>query len=205
MLDKKGFDLWAEGYDQSVAISENDKSYPFAAYSRVLNEVYNQLSASSAKNVLDIGFGSGRLTTRLYKQGCRIYGQDFSEEMRKIAQKKMPDARLYCGDFSKGLAEPLRRQSYDAIIAAYSLHHLRDEEKISFINDLLSLLNEGGILCIGDVAFLTREDLEACKAEAEDEWDDEEFYFVFEEIKKHFPDMSFKKASFCSGVLTLKK
>lgn len=30
MLDNKGFDLWAEGYDKSVGLSDDDNSYPFA-------------------------------------------------------------------------------------------------------------------------------------------------------------------------------
>lgn len=203
MLNKKGFDLWAEGYERSVALSEEESSYPFAAYGEVLDEIFHQVSAVSAENVLDLGFGTGTLTARLYERGCRIFGQDFSDEMIKIAREKMPDAVLCAGDFSRGLAEPLRRQRYDAIIAAYSLHHLRDEEKIPFIRSLRSLLNEGGIICIGDVAFRTRGDLEACRAEAEEAWDDEEYYFVFEELKKPFPDICFTQCSFCSGVLSL--
>ena len=30
MLDQKGFDLWAEGYDKFVGISEEKNTYPFA-------------------------------------------------------------------------------------------------------------------------------------------------------------------------------
>ena len=30
MLDNTGFDLWADGYDESVGISEENNSYPFA-------------------------------------------------------------------------------------------------------------------------------------------------------------------------------
>lgn len=205
MLDKKGFDLWAEGYDKSVGLSDDDNTYPFAGYKVVLNEIYKRILESSAKEILDIGFGSGTLTTRLYEQECKIYGQDFSDEMIKIAQEKMPEAILYSGDFTKGLVEPLKRQSYDAIVATYSLHHLTDEEKIPFIKFLLDLLNNDGMIYIGDVAFETFKDLEACKAEAIEYWDDEEFYFVFDELKKQLPNLNFKKCSFCSGVLTISK
>lgn len=203
MRDDRGFDLWAEDYEQSVTVSDDDNTYPFAGYNVVLNEIYKRVMESSAKNVLDIGFGTGTLTTRLYEQGCRIYGQDFSEEMIKIAQKKMPEAILYSGDFAKGLVEPLKSHRYDAIIATYSLHHLTDDEKIPFIQALLGLLDQGGTLYIGDVAFQTRKDLETCKAEAIDDWDEEECYFVFEEMKKQLPHLNFRKCSFCSGVLTL--
>ena len=45
------------------------------------------------------------------------------------------------------------------------------------------MIKDGKIL-IGDVAFKTRVDLEKCQWEAGDEWDDEEIYFVIDEIKK---------------------
>lgn len=64
MLDKKGFDLWAEGYDKSVGLSDDDNTYPFAGYKKILNEIYNQVLTTSAKRILDIGFGTGTLTTR---------------------------------------------------------------------------------------------------------------------------------------------
>ncbi len=32
MLDNKGFDLWADGYDKSVGISDEGNEYPFAGY-----------------------------------------------------------------------------------------------------------------------------------------------------------------------------
>ncbi len=30
MLDNKGFDLWADGYDKSVGVSDEENTYPFA-------------------------------------------------------------------------------------------------------------------------------------------------------------------------------
>lgn len=67
--------------------------------------------------VLDIGFGTGVLTKRLYDQGCSIYGQDFSSRMIAIAAEKMPGSHLYQEDFSEGLAEPLRERRYDFVVA----------------------------------------------------------------------------------------
>lgn len=39
MLSNKGFDLWADGYDKSVNISDEDGKYPFAGYKTVLKEI----------------------------------------------------------------------------------------------------------------------------------------------------------------------
>ena len=124
MLNYKGFDLWADDYDKSVGLSDENGTYPFAGYKAVLNEIYNRVLSCSKKAVLDIGFGTGTLTTKLYERGFRIFGQDFSERMIELAQEKMPQARLYQGDFSQGLADDLKQNKYDTIIATYSLHHL---------------------------------------------------------------------------------
>lgn len=203
MLNHTGFDLWADGYDKSVGLSDEDGTYPFAGYRALLNELYNRVLRAGAKSVLDIGFGTGTLTTRLYEQGCKIYGQDFSEKMIDLSQAKMPEARLFQGDFTQGLVPALTEQKYDAIIATYSLHHLTDGEKVSFIKTLLPLLEEGGCIYIGDVAFFTRAALEQCRQEAGDSWDEDEIYFVYEELKPHFPTMTFEQFSPCAGLLTL--
>ena len=203
MLDNKGFDLWADDYDKSVGLSDGDNSYPFAGYKEILNQIYNEVLSLKAKKVLDIGFGTGTLTSRLYEKGIEIYGQDFSKEMFDIAKEKMPNAKLYFKDFSHGLDEALLKNKYDAIIATYSLHHLADEDKTSFIKLLLPLLNDGGKILIGDVAFNTRHELEICKNQAGSDWDSEEFYFVYDEIKDSFPNSSFDQISHCAGIITI--
>lgn len=205
MLDHHGFDLWADGYDASVGVSDEENSYPFAGYKMILGSIYKTIMEKPNPAVLDIGFGTGTLTVKLYENGCEIYGQDFSSRMIELASAKMPDAHLYQGDFSKGLAEPLKRQSYDFIVATYSIHHLRDDQKIVFLRELLDHLKDDGKILIGDVAFGTREELNQCKEENEDEWDDDEFYCVADELRAEFPNLIFRKMTFCSGILMLSR
>lgn len=205
MLDNKGFDLWANGYEQSVGASEDQGTYPFAGYNQILSEIYNKVLAGKGKTVLDIGFGTGTLATKLYNQGFNVWGQDFSEKMIELARKRMPEARLYQGDFMKGLVPELKQNTYDAIVATYSLHHLTDEKKVTLIKELLLLLNDEGCIYIGDVAFGTRAELENCKALLGNEWDDDEFYFVADELAKSFSRVRFDQFSFCSGLLSLKR
>lgn len=203
MLSNHDFDLWADGYDRSVGISDEVGTYPFAAYRQIMNEIYNRVLARCGKAVLDIGFGTGTLTAKLNEQGCGIWGQDFSRRMMELAREKMPGAKLYQGDFSRGLVEELRQNKYDAIIATYSLHHLTDEQKISLLENLLPLLNDGGTVYIGDVMFETRTELEKHRALLDKEWDDEEIYFVADELARSFPQMRFEPFSFCSGIIEI--
>ena len=205
MLDNKGFDLWADGYDADVGISDDDNEYPFAGYKNILGSIYSTIMSKKNATVLDIGFGTGTLATKLYKNSCTIYGQDFSSRMVEIALEKMPNAHLYQGDFAQGLVEPLQNLTYDFIVATYSIHHLTDEQKIVFLKDLLNHLNDGGKILIGDVAFETREEFDAVKEEVGNEWDEEEFYCIAEELKTEFPSLNFEKITFCSGILTLSR
>ena len=205
MLSNTGFDLWADGYDKSVGLSDENGRYPFVGYRAMMNALYQRVLAQSGRDVLDIGFGTGVLTSRLYERGCHIYGQDFSARMIELAQAKMPDARLYQGDFSKGLVPELCAQQYDAIVATYSLHHLTDTQKIGFLRTLLPLLKQDGCLFIGDVAFRTREELEACRTAAGEDWDSDEIYFVYGELRPHFPMLTFESFSHCTALLTLRK
>ena len=203
MLDSKGFDLWADGYDLAVGISDGENTYPFAGYKEILGRIFRTVMEKPGAAVLDLGFGTGTLAVRLYENGCAVYGQDFSERMIELASEKMPDALLCQGDFAQGLAEPLRGRRYDFIIATYSLHHLADEQKTAFLQSLRRRLNDGGKILIGDIAFETRADMERCRREAGDSWDDEEAYFVIDELSRAFPDLRYQMVSRCAGILTL--
>ena len=203
MLSNKAFDLWADGYDKTVGISDEENTYPFAGYKKVLGFIFQTIMEAPNAVVLDIGFGTGTLTTKLYERGCTVYGQDFSSRMIALASEKMPDAHLCQGDFTKGLVEPLRSVRYDYIVATYSLHHLTDVQKSGFLSDLRNYLKENGKIIIGDVAFETRKDLEQCKWKTGDTWDEDEIYFVVEELREDFPGLSFTQMSDCAGVLIL--
>lgn len=203
MLDEKGFDRWAKEYDASTGRSDEEGSYPFAGYKKVLGEIARRVLDKPGRKVLDIGFGTGVLTAALYEQGCEVWGQDFSVRMVETARSKMPAAHLVQGNFSRGLAEELRARRYDAIIATYSLHHLTDEEKPHFLASLLPHLARGGSIYIGDVAFATRAELEACRRRAGERWDPDEIYFVADELRQEFSALTFTQLSDCAGVLEL--
>lgn len=204
LMDNRGFDLWANNYDKDVNLSDETNTYPFAGYKQVLGEIYADILQSGAKRVLDLGFGTGVLTKKLYDAGIEIYGQDFSEQMLKLAQEKMPGAKLHQGDLQNGLVGDLERERYDAIVATYSLHHLDDSKKVEFVKELQQLLSSGGVIYIGDVAFMTRDDLERCRAEVGDGWDAAEIYFVADEFCPHFAGCVFDQKSMCAGVFEIK-
>lgn len=205
MLGEKGFDLWADGYDSSVGLSDESDSYPFAGYRDILNEIYCKVMSRPGCSVLEIGFGTGTLAKRLYDQGIEIYGQDFSQQMIDIAKEKMPEAHLYKGDFTDGLVRQLKERSYDFITATYSLHHLNDAQKLVFLKELYEHLEKGGMILIGDVGFETRAELEKLREQEGDAFDDEEFYFAAEQFRDAFPSLRFEQKSVCGGIITIER
>ncbi len=208
MLNNHGFDLWSDRYDASVRHADESSQYPFAGYARLMNAIYGSIMNRPFSRVLDIGFGTAVLTSRLYDAGHAITGLDFSLEMIKIAHSKMPDANLLQWDFTLGVPPALRNQTFDFIVSTYALHHLSDDAKVDFIAELLGLLAPQGAILIGDVCFQTRSALLSCKAACGNTWDTDEIYFVFSELQERlspFCRMAFHEFSFCSGVIEIRK
>jgi len=207
MLDNYGFDLWADNYDKSVEAADNSDDYPFAGYRHIMNAIYGTVMQKGTCKVLDVGIGTGVLAKRLYDSGNDITAIDFSEKMLSIAAEKMPKAKLYKFDFTKGLPAEVASAKFDFIISAYALHHLADDEKIAFIRIILDCLNDGGAILIGDVCFRDRAALERCQELCGDEWDDDEHYIVFSELYKAFESvciMEYHQFSHCGGVMEIR-
>ncbi|MEO4055014.1 class I SAM-dependent methyltransferase [Solibacillus sp. CAU 1738] len=208
MLSKQGFDLWANGYDKTVQLSEESNQYPFAGYKEILNTIFNEVMQQGIGAVLDIGFGTGVLTTKLYEHGHQISGFDFSSKMLEIAKTKMPLAHLYEWDLNNGLPVAHFDTNYDAIISTYALHHLTDERKVDYILELLPQLTQSGKIYIGDIAFETQEQLEKCRHESVDYWDDDEYYFVHEQFSRLLDGkckVEFHPISHCGGIFVISK
>lgn len=208
MLSKQGFDLWADGYDKTVKLSEESDQYPFAGYKEILNTIFNEVMQNSSGTVLDIGFGTGVLTAKLYEKGYEIHGFDFSSKMIDIAKEKMPNANLFEWDLSNGMPTERFNTKYDTIISTYALHHFTDEQKVQYITELIPYLTQSGKIYIGDVAFETNEQLEQCRQESIRYWDDDEYYFVYEQFNQLLNGkchVAFHPISHCGGVLIISK
>lgn len=203
MLDNKGFDIWSKDYDKSV--ERSSKEYPFHGYYEVINQVYNLIHEKVGKRILDVGFGTGLLTNKLYEDGAEIYGMDFSQGMIDIAKEKMTDGTFIQWDFNDGVPPMLKEMDFDYIISSYAIHHLNDHKKVEFIGELKNLLKPGGKIIFADVAFETEKDLNNCKEASGDSWDEDELYMVAEKIiemlKADGIASSYKQISSCAGIL----
>ncbi len=107
--------------------------------------------------VLDIGCGAGNNTIKL----LRDYGKDFDCDLNDLSKSMLARAeervsqetngriRLFHGDFG---AVTLKHGSYDVIIAAAVLHHLRgDQDWVNAFEKIYHFLKPGGSFWITDL------------------------------------------------------
>lgn len=99
----------------------------------------------TGSRVLDLGCGPGN-TARLLadaKKGIRVTGIDLSVEMVRRAGINVPGAQFRVGDIRNIDVQP---GEYEAVMAAFCLPHLTDEEALDLINRIGLTLMEGGYL-----------------------------------------------------------
>ena len=204
VLDAAGFDAWQAKYDADVAACEEAGDYPFAGYTELHQQVFDIVHAREGVSVLDLGCGTGKLTARIPEAGHPVTAVDFSAQMLQAAAHNAPGATFVQGELAQ-VPDLLAGQTFDCIIAVYSIHHLPDAEKYALLTALREHLNPEGVIVLGDVSFPDREGLEAVREAYEEDWDDSEFYLVREELEQALPqfDVDCIPISFCADVVML--
>lgn len=204
ILDAAGFDAWQAQYEADVAACEAAEDYPFAGYTQLQQQMFDIVHAREGVSALDLGCGTGKLAARLLEAGHPVTAVDFSENMLAAARKNAPDARFLQAEL-KEVPQKLAGEQFDCIVAAYSMHHLPDEDKYALLSALKDHLKPEGVIVLGDVSFPNRAGLEACREAYEDGWDDSEFYLVRDELEEALPqfDVDCIPISFCADVLIL--
>jgi tRNA (cmo5U34)-methyltransferase len=103
----------------------------------------------SARRILDLGTGDGRLLAllRLDRPDCVGVGLDVSDAMLKAARERFADQRgiqLVRHD----LAEPLPDLgSFDAVVSCFAIHHVCDPRKRMVYAEAFDRLEPGGVFC----------------------------------------------------------
>ena len=73
----------------------------------------------------------------------------------------------------------------------------------------MNRLEEDGKKIIADVSFETKDKMKECKESSKNEWDDDEFYMIANDIKPKISklslDVNYTQVSFFAGVLEILK
>lgn len=202
-MDNKKYDLWSDGYGAAINLLNDKDEYPVAGYAALLNEVYNMVRESSAKKILDVGFGTGIVAKKLYRDGYELYGVDASEQMVEAGKDFMPNAKLVMADYSLGLPLGLIQEKYDVIISVYAFHHLDHYEQEHLIHDMLRQLAPGGQIIVGGLAFESLADMKELRKQTKDNWLYKGMYMLYDELDKVFSNVTWNKISKCAGIITI--
>lgn len=92
--------------------------------------------------LLDLGCGAGDSVSALFvRDGWRVVGYDFSEEMLKLAKVNNPAMRTFLCDLCD---VRLPDGEFNAAIAVYSLFHLNVENQFRLLEKVFRALAPGG-------------------------------------------------------------
>ena len=125
-------------------------------YDELIAEVARALghAARPVRTVVDLGIGTGALARACLESvpGARIWGIDADPDMMAIARTRLGRlsrrVTMATGSFLDEALPPC-----DAIVASYSLHHIRTTRaKLAFYRRCYSALRPGGVLINGDCA-----------------------------------------------------
>jgi len=145
----------ADGYDLDVTRSEDPVR---AGYDEVLDWVAARVLG--ARRVLELGAGTGNLTLRLPRE-AHVTCVDVSARMLGVAGEKLPgrDVELVRADLLEYVGDA-PDAAFDAVVSTYALHHLEDDEKEAWVDQAVRVLEPGGRLAVGDLAFADGADRE---------------------------------------------
>ena len=125
-------------------------------YDELIGEVARALdqAARSVRTIVDLGIGTGALARACldHLPGARVWGIDADEDMMVVAHKRLrrqsQRVTMTTGSFLDAVLP-----TCDAIVASYSLHHVKTvRAKLAFYRRCHRALRPGGVLINGDCA-----------------------------------------------------
>jgi len=142
MPDRRGadpwfFDLWSRFYDAPLVQR--------LTYRPVHDAVLRELRGGSRDRVLDVGCGTGLLTSRIRRElePENVVGCDFSEGMLRQAAHGEPGLSWVRGD---ALRLPFRDGSFDALVSTEAFHWFPDPD--AALRDFFRVLGPKGRLLL---------------------------------------------------------
>ena len=124
LMDTKDYDLWTEN----------------------IIKIYNKYEFSPRK-ILELGCGTGNITTRLYKKGFSIIGTDISREMLEVANDKALEENLRIRFLLQDMTNLTFNKKVDSVISICDgINYITDIDKLKrTVNNIYDILNDNGL------------------------------------------------------------
>ncbi|MFQ3546228.1 class I SAM-dependent methyltransferase [Halobacillus rhizosphaerae] len=203
------FNQWASSYDDTVAGKDPEYREVFEGYHDMLEE----LADLSLSPVIEFGVGTANLTRKMVDKNKVVIGIEPSEEMRRIAAMKCPEAAIYEGDF---INYPSLQTPVQSIVSSFAFHHLKADEKIAALAKYYHQLEAKGQIIFIDTLFKDEDHKQTLIKNAEKAGFlnlaqdlQEEYYSCLEDLKEMFLtqgfEVSFKQLNKYAWLIQAKK
>lgn len=96
-------------------------------------------------HILDLGCGCGIPVSQHFSSDYNVTGVDISEVQIQRAQRLVPNANFICADMTQC---NFKNESFDVILALYTVFHLPLDEQFSFLKRITKWLKNDAILVI---------------------------------------------------------
>lgn len=153
---KEGYDYFASYYHQQY---KHLDSFDWDILKEIIYKEIDKFANFSDKEIFigDFGCGDGRILTRILKyinekkySNIKLYGLDISENMVKIAQKKLnKEVKLIICDIENDNIYLKQNQKFDLIYSIFLLVHIDDIEK--FFGNVSESLKSNGIFIFNNI------------------------------------------------------
>ncbi len=132
---ERGYDVIAERYAEHIKANRGPETYFRSFLDRVLGRI------PDGGRVLDLGCGAGLITTDLVRV-ARVVALDRSSAQLSLARRHAPDAIPVRADMAE---VRFRRGSFDAVVAFWTLIHVRRDRHRAVLSNIHDWLRPGGM------------------------------------------------------------
>lgn len=141
VYDARAAELDSAITDDELRVDASSPPYPNREHVRFLDFMFAQAGELAGKRVLEVGCGTGNLSTYMALRGARTVGVDVSAGMLELARRRarvngVADRTTFLVQPVEDLDEP--DGSFDVVIANQVLHHLDLPRAMPNIARLLS-------------------------------------------------------------------
>jgi putative AdoMet-dependent methyltransferase len=187
----------APDYDADVRV----EAHPIrAGYATLLAWVAQTADVRPSHHVLELGAGTGNLTT-LLSPATRIVAVDISSDMLAIAQAKVTAPVTWVHEDLLAFFDGATAH-FDRVVSTYAVHHLVAAEKRMLFARVKQCLSPGGVAVFGDLMFESasakqRAAKQYRNAGSNDVADaiDQEFFWLLDECVADLTGLGFKVAT----------
>ena len=115
----------------------------------IANGILDRVVYSKLMHIMDLGSGTGLLTSKIAPFVAKVTAIDKSESMSRVLRAKAPSYPCELEVLDLDIADLEIVTKYDGIISSMTLHHIADIKKL--FTQFYSLLRDGGSIALADL------------------------------------------------------